>query len=195
MALVLILTLIILGIIVCEHRNLYVAVASLLIQNILLILLFYGSVSIFTVIFSTISLVIVIPLIIFLTISKTKSYSEEPFIDGLTSISILIFLISISTAYAILNSLSLKMLFSLSLLIIGVYMMIVKADLIKLGLGLSLVNNATHILTMGVEIPILADVSLTIVKIFTISLIMGLAVGLYNKTGSLDIRKLTLLRW
>ncbi len=189
------LTSIILGIIVCEHRNLYVAATSLLIQGILLSLPLYGNTTIFNIVLSVISLVVIIPLTIFLAISKTKSYSEEPFTDGLTSISILIFLISIFTIYAILNHLSLKMIFFLSLLTIGVYMMIVKADLIKLGLGLSLVNNATHILTMGVEIPILADVSLTIVKIFTISLIMGLAVGLYNKTGSLDIRKLTLLRW
>lgn len=184
----------VLGVVVCEHRNLHVATVSLLIQNILLILIFYGGAGSFAITFSAFSL-IVIPLIILLAISKTKSYSEEPFIDGLTSISTLFLLISILTAYIILSLADLRVLLPLILLITGVYTMIVKADLVKLGLGLSILNNANHIFAVSMEIPVLTDASLSLVKIFTICLVMWLAVKLYSKTGSLDIRKLTILRW
>jgi hypothetical protein len=185
----------ILGIAVCELRNLYASTTCLLIQSIFLVLVFCFELSVQSLLLSIISLIVVIPLIIYLTIRKTKSFSEEPFVDGLTSTSILLFLIGIFTVYAALNFANPKILTVIPLFVIGVYTMFAKADLVKIGLGLALLNNATHVLALGVEIPIVIDISLTIVKILTIALIMGLAFGLYIKTKSLDVRKLMLLRW
>lgn len=185
----------ILGIAICEIRNLYVSTTCLLIQSIFLVSIFYSKLSVQSFILSIISLIIVIPLIIYLTIRKTKSFSEEPFIDGLTSTSILLFLIGVFMVYIALNFFNPKVLIAIPLLVIGVYTMFAKADLVKFGLGLAVLNNATHILVLGVKIPIIIDISLTIVKIFTIALVMGLAFGLYTKTKSLDVRKLMLLRW
>ncbi|MGP3667291.1 MAG: NADH-quinone oxidoreductase subunit K [Candidatus Bathyarchaeota archaeon] len=185
----------VLGMAICEHRNLYVSTTCLLVQGILLVSVFYQELSTQSFLLSVISLIIVFPLVIYLTIRKTKSLSEEPFIDGLTSSSILLFLIGVFTVYAFLNFTDPRMLTAIPLFVIGIYTMLAKADLVKLGLGLTLLNNATHTLMLGVEFPVSVEISLVIIKTATIILVMGLALLLYKRTKSLDVRKLMLLRW
>ncbi|MCX8176395.1 MAG: hypothetical protein N3E48_04095 [Candidatus Bathyarchaeota archaeon] len=182
---------------VCELRNLYAATTCLLIQGIFSVLVFHYELEIQSLFLSFISLIVVIPLIIYLTIKKTKSFSEKPFIDGLTSISILFFLVGVFTVYMVINFANTNpvMLTVISLFVIGIYTMLAKADLIKLGLGLALLNNATHILMLEVELPVIVEISLTTVKVITIALVMSITLLSYKKTKSLDVRKLMLLRW
>jgi len=187
----------------CEFENLYRSTTCLAIQSIILSVSLYRSISVADSTMFTISTVVVIPLIIYISIRKTKFHSEAPFLDGTTSLGILLILFGIFSLIGVFRfsqTLSIKAGIDLSMLAVlilvaGVYTMIAKADLIKLGIGLTMASNGVHLMVLRIETSIVDSIGMTAVSVLMVILVMGLAVSFYNQTKSLDIRKLVQLRW
>jgi len=187
----------------CEFENLYRSTTCLVIQSIILSVSLYRSISVADSTMFTISTVVVIPLIIYISIRKTKFHSEAPFLDGTTSLGILLILFGIFSLIGVFRfsqTLSIKAGIDLSMLAVlilvaGVYTMIAKADLIKLGIGLTMASNGVHLMVLRIETSIVDSIGMTAVSVLMVILVTGLAVSLYDRTKSLDIRKLVQLRW
>ena len=135
--------------------------------------------------------VLFVPATIYYITDKTKRSEEQPLIPYLQSIGLLIVLVAITygVSYLLLDMDGLQ----IPLILVGVYGLLVKTDLRKSAISLSILINVSHLFMESFDV--IVDFALMTFSAFLILLLLYFAKQTYSIKGSLSTRDLKELRY